>query len=425
MKGNRFYSSLKKEYLLLLSDKVGLLFMFLMPLVLVLLLTVVQDSAFRRINENQISLLLVCPDSGTPAKHFTKLISESGFFRIEEAPDIAEEAVKDELIKRKKLAAVYIPNDLSEKMIEKSGRIVEQMLSDLMTEESKGEQEQIILPNIAYYHDPILQESYNYTLVNVLYSYLNIVESSLILDVIYEQFGLEEKPDAMKDAMMNNRFEITQTPASPVNIIPNTTQHNVPAWTIFAMFFMVVSLGSNIVREKRNGSFIRLKTMPVNFTLVFGSKMLIYVLVALLQVVVIFSVGRFLFPVFNLQTLVFPGNILSLLYIVIITAIAAVSYAFMIGSLAKTQEQANGVGAVSIIIFAALGGILVPVFLMPGILKIISNFSPLYWCMEGFYIFFLKGGNFITLFVNTSPVILFILICQMITYWQFKKERII
>jgi ABC-2 type transport system permease protein len=421
----RFFSSVKKEYLLLVSDRVGLLFMFVMPLVLVVLLTAVQDSAFRRINENRISLLLISHDAGKPAQQLIDLMKESGFFNIEQENSISEHDIKAQLISRKKLAAVYIPEDFSEKLLAKAEHVSSLMLSDMMLVSRPEDDLQIPMPDIAYYHDPILQESFNYTIINILYSYMNIVENSLMLDVVYEQMGFEDEPQDFRGVMMENRVNISQIPASAANIIPNTTQHNVPAWTIFAMFFMVVSLGSNIVRERTNGSFIRLKTMPVNFTLVFGSKMFVYVLVAILQVIVIFSVGVFLFPAIQLPSLILPSNPFMLLFVVLVTAISAVSYAMMIGSLARTQEQANGVGAVSIIIFAALGGILVPVFIMPGFLKMISIFSPLYWCLEGFYLLFLKGGKFLSLLGNMVPLFAFIIICQTITYFSLKKERII
>ena len=106
-------------------------------------------------------------------------------------------------------------------------------------------------------------------------------------------------------------------------------------------------------------------------------------------------------------------------------SLAAVSYALMIGALSKTQEQSNGIGAISIIIFAALGGIWVPTFIMPMYLQIISNFSPMHWCLEGFYILFLKGGSWAQL----SPVIgflfIFIVVCQITTYTKLKLEKLI
>ena len=135
--------------------------------------------------------------------------------------------------------------------------------------------------------------------------------------------------------------------------------------------------------------------------------------------------GIFLFPLINLPQLILPNNILAFCLIIFLSALAAVSYSLMIGSLAKTQEQSNSFGAVSIIIFAALGGILVPTFVMPEYLKIISNFSPMHWCLEGFYILFLKSGNWEQLFKIIFPLIIFIILCQITTYIKLKIEKII
>jgi len=54
-------------------------------------------------------------------------------------------------------------------------------------------------------------------------------------------------------------------------IVPNASQHNVPAWTIFAMFFVVISLGGALYGEVER-SFIRLKTLPTNYLVALLSK---------------------------------------------------------------------------------------------------------------------------------------------------------
>ena len=148
-------------------------------------------------------------------------------------------------------------------------------------------------------------------------------------------------------------------------------------------------------------------------------------MVAFLQVALIFSVGIFLFPLIQLPQLILPSDIIAFGTVVLISGLSAVSYALMIGSIAKTQEQANGFGAVSIIIFAALGGIWVPIFVMPEYLQFISKFSPLHWCLEGFYILFLKGGNFVELFNILIPLFIFIVCCQLIAYLKLRVEKII
>jgi ABC-2 type transport system permease protein len=56
-----------------------------------------------------------------------------------------------------------------------------------------------------------------------------------------------------------------------------------------------------------------------------------------------------------------------------------------VGVFAETQEQANGFGAVSIVILAALGGLMVPAFAMPDSFKTVIQLSPLHWCLEAYY----------------------------------------
>ncbi len=60
----KIFSSIRKEFLLLVSDKVGLALMFVMPLLLVFIITIIQDSAYKIVNENEIPMLVVNHDEG-------------------------------------------------------------------------------------------------------------------------------------------------------------------------------------------------------------------------------------------------------------------------------------------------------------------------------------------------------------------------
>ena len=423
----KLWASIKKEFYLLASDKVGLVLMFAMPLLLVFVITIIQDSAFKLVNENKISILIVNHDKGNQGQKLVELLDGSGLFEIEEDYFIPSDKVKDEFINRDKLIALYISSDFSNKLKRKANQVSSQMMEELGFKESLTENKDIEPASISFYYDPVLQENYYGSIVSVIYSFLDAVENTLMIEDLYREMGFEKVPEKLKEKIISNKTRITQIPAtsSDSDVLPNSTQHNVPAWTLFAMFFMVVSLGNNIVKERISGSFIRLKTMPVNFSLVLASKMLIYLMVAFLQVALIFSVGIFLFPLIQLPQLILPSDIIAFGTVVLISGLSAVSYALMIGSIARTQEQANGFGAVSIIIFAALGGIWVPIFVMPEYLQFISKFSPLHWCLEGFYILFLKGGNFAELFNILIPLFIFIVCCQLIAYLKLRVEKII
>ncbi len=423
----KLMASIKKELLLLFSDKVGLSIMFLMPLLLVFIITIIQDSAYKMVNENKVSLIISNQDKGEQGVKLIQLLTESGLFEMHAQNQLQSHELKNYLLDENKLTALYIPENFSDKLKEKATQISETLTYELGLSEIEKSNTAIILPNLHFYHDPVLQENYSYSITNVIGSFLNIIENELMIESIYAEVGIEKSPNDFKEKIMSNKIVIDRIPAKNDEhmINPNSTQHNVPAWTIFAMFFMVVSLGSNIVKERVNGSFLRLKTMPTNYTHILSAKMIVYMVVAVLQFALIFSIGITVFPLINLPQLVLPSAFSAFIVMMLMCSMAAVSYAMMIGALSKTQEQSNGVGAVSIIIFAALGGIWVPTFVMPEYLQIISNFSPMHWCLEGFYILFLKGGSWSQLFPVIGFLFIFIAVCQITTYTKLKLEKLI
>lgn len=424
---NKLIASIKKEALLLFSDKIGLSMLFLMPVLLVFIITIIQDSAYKMVNENKVSLIVSNQDNGELGNKLIRMMNESGLFDLEQINTSTPTALKETLLAKNKLTALFIPQQFSSQLIKKADQISQTMLYELELRETKPNTLTLSETDLTFYHDPILQENYSYSITNVISSFLNVIENELLITTIYAEVGIENSPDSLKQQILLNKISINQIAAtnSVKMAQPNSTQHNVPAWTIFAMFFMVVSLGSNVVKERLNGSFLRLKTMPTNYIHILTAKMIIYLLVAFLQFALIFSIGIFIFPFIHLPQLVLPSSIVAVIFMIFICSLAAVSYAIMIGALAKTQEQSNGFGAISIIIFAALGGIWVPTFVMPHYLQVISNFSPMHWCLEGFYILFLKDGSWTELLPVVGFLLLFSTICQATTYIKLKIEKII
>ena len=179
------------------------------------------------------------------------------------------------------------------------------------------------------------------------------------------------------------------------------------------------------MREKVSGSFIRLKTLPTNFMVGLLSKQITYLLVTLLQALVIFLIGIWLFPLINLPKLNLPADVGALLLVTLVCGWCAVSYAICIGVFAQTQDQVSAFGAVSIVILAAIGGLMVPSFAMPGSFQTAANFSPLHWCLEAYYGLFLQGGGLRDVFVNIVPLLIITLMIQTLTFWGLKKQNLI
>lgn len=423
---SKLFASIKKEFLLLIYDKVGLLLMYLMPIFLVFVITIVQDSTFKLVNENNIEISVVNNDNGYLGDSLLSILHNSGSFEITEAKGLSREEIKASLLNDNHLLTFEIPSGFTEQLTIKAQGISRGMLQEfgILDADSTKKKEQVVSP-LNIYYDPVLQENFRYSIVSSIYSFLGALENRLMIENLYAEMGYDEIPTNLEAQFIKNRIKINQIAASSSSeeITPNSAQHNVPAWSIFAMFFMVISLGGNIVKERLSGSFIRLQTIPSSFVLVLTSKVVVYLFVALSQLAIIFLLGKFLFPIIGLPSLSMPTNTLGLVVVSFFSALAAISFAMLVGTYAKTVEQASGFGAITIIIFAAIGGIWVPSFVMPAYLQTIGKISPLHWCLEGYYTLFLKGGNWALLVPTFIFLGLFIAICNLLIYLKLKSQN--
>jgi ABC-2 type transport system permease protein len=422
--------SLKKELLLLMSDKVGLLLMYLMPLLLVFIITLVQDSAFKLVNENRLELLIINDDKGAMGDSLINRLKLSGNFAIEIDDNLSINRLKKETLDRKKLMSIYIPVNFSKGIQSNSAKISNLMLTEFGVVDSTSQtKNKKALKNaqIDLFFDPILQENFRLSIMTGINTIISGLENQDMMEQLFRDMGYDKIPDHIRKELIAKQAPINPVPAVEGEgaSVPNSSQHNVPAWSLFAMFFMVISLGGNIVKERLSGSFIRLQTIPSAFLLTIWSKIIVYLFVALTQLTIMFMIGIFVFPYIELPQLELPSSIWPVITISVLSAIAAISYSLLIGVYAKTQEQANGFGAISIIIFAAIGGIWVPSFVMPEYMQQLGKISPLHWCIEGYYTLFLKNGAWSELTGSLIFLTLFILGCQFFTYLKLRVQNYI
>src|SRR5262249_52993005 len=145
-----------------------------------------------------------------------------------------------------------------------------------------------------------------------------------------------------------------------------------------------------------------------------ASKQITYLAVTFAQAIVIFLIGMFLFPRIGLPKLSLPSDIAGLIIVTLVCGWCAVSFSICVGTFAETQEQANGFGAVSIIILAAIGGLIVPSFAMPSSFQTVMKISPLHWGLEAYYGLFLEGGKLKDIIMNILSLLIIIILVQMI-----------
>jgi len=424
----KLWSTIIKDIRILSRDKVGIALMFGMPILLVIIVTTIQNSTFQLINKNKISLLICNRDTGKISKEFITAVDKINMFKlVQVSKDENEKMITDRMHTKDALLAMVIPPDFSEKINTRANAVAGKALNAFGLVGDTINTNAGNTGSVTLYYQPVLQGSIQQSIHGAIFGALQLVESKQILRTLYFSINETPLPSKLENELLNNRTSINEVPVSldQNRSIPNASQHNVPAWTIFAMFFVVISLGGSIVREKLSGSFTRLKTLPTNYFVALLSKQLTYLLVTMVQAVVIFSIGILLFPYLGLPALNLPGDILGLVLVSLICGWCAVSYAICIGVFAQTEEQANGFGAVSIVILAAIGGLMVPSFAMPESFKTVMKLSPLHWCLEAYYGLFLEGGKLKDVLVNIIPLLLITFFIQGIIFLGLKVKNLI
>lgn len=174
---------------------------------------------------------------------------------------------------------------------------------------------------------------------------------------------------------------------------PTSVQQSVPAWLVFGMFFVVASIAGLFVEERQCGALARLGTLGVSTRALMASKALPYLGINALQGALMLAVGVWLVPALGGQALSLAGvRWDALLLVLAAVSLAAIGLALALASVVRTHAQATAVGPIVNIVFAAIGGVMVPKFVMPDFMQRIAELSPMNWGLEGMLAVLLRGG---------------------------------
>lgn len=195
------------------------------------------------------------------------------------------------------------------------------------------------------------------------------------------------------------RFDVKRAPMVSVEVIgnprggrPSSVQQNVPAWLIFGMFFVVMPMSALFIVERREGTLARLASQQVPVAMVLAGKIGPFFVINLVQAVLMLAAGVTLVPWLGGEALALPARWDLLAAVSAATSLAAIGWGLLVAVLARTLEQATVIGGVGNILAAAIGGIMVPRFVMPPTMQNLAEISPMAWALDGFHAVILRGG---------------------------------
>jgi len=175
---------------------------------------------------------------------------------------------------------------------------------------------------------------------------------------------------------------VTLRSAAPTPL--TSVQQSVPAWLVFAMFFVALPVSTLVIAERQQGTLERLRSLAVPPIVIVLGKLVPFYLVHLLQVAAMLAVGRWIVPLVGGDALSLAVDPLALFLVATATSIAALGLSLFIASFARTSEQATIVAGGINIILGALGGIMVPKQVMPAAMQSITKLSPMGWGLDAF-----------------------------------------
>jgi ABC-2 type transport system permease protein len=421
-------ATIVKDLKILLRDRLGLFLVFFMPILLVIVITSVQNSTFELVNNNKISLIVYNKDRGPLGAALTEGIRKIGLFRLQVSDTSQKNSdIPSGMHDQDALVALVIPVGFTEYIQNQADDIASRALKD-PDSVSRDLSPPVLLPDsLQMYFHPVMQATFRQSVEGAFRSAVQVIQGQAIVKKLYEAVNQKEIPQDLEKQILFSQLPISEIPVSRSGsrTVPNASQHNVPAWTLFAMFFIVISLGGAMVKEKNSGSLIRLKTLPASYLHALISKQFVYGMVTMLQAAVIFLIGNKLFPFIGLPVLHLPKDILGLFLVTVVSGYCAVNYAICVGVYARTAEQSNGFGAISVLILAAIGGLVVPSFAMPAHLQKMLQISPLHWALEAYYGLFLEGGKLKDIWMNIISLLVITGLIQLVTLYGLKKKNLI
>ncbi|MFZ5986156.1 MAG: ABC transporter permease [Bacillota bacterium] len=167
------------------------------------------------------------------------------------------------------------------------------------------------------------------------------------------------------------------------------------------MLYMSIITAGLILEDRAKGIFYRTFYAPVSLKRYLLENMAAFIAVALIQVIVVFSVLK---AGFGLN---FSANFISMLLLFFVFAVCCVAFGLFIISLFKKPIQAYTSVALITTPLVMLGGCYWPREMMPDTMQKISAFVPTTWVMEGVNKLLSQGKNISAIATELGMLLLF------------------
>jgi len=196
---------------------------------------------------------------------------------------------------------------------------------------------------------------------------------------------------------------------------PTATEQHIPAYTIFGVYFIVLTLASGLLREKHEGTFRRILTAPMTKSTLLVGKLIPYYIINLVQIGLMFLVGWVFYGVKL-------GNPVALSLVSLALAASANGLGLLVSAVGRTEAQVNGLSVLLAVTLGALGGMMVPSFIMPDGLRLLSRVTPHAWALAGYHDVMIRGRSILEILPECGVLAGFAVLFFAVALWRFRFD---
>ena len=415
-----------KDLKIIFKDTGGIAALFLMPAMFIVVMSNALAGTFSSGDGKLVDVLAVNLDRGSIGAALIADLQSGGGVNVETEWDgqpLTREKAEQLVVDQKRNIAIVIPENFSDTIeqaaFNRSGPAAQ---IDLVVDPAASEQ---LLGPVKSALAGLSQQAALNSLVPQ--------GIDLMFKAINQNGGSVPAPlqAALKDGNnftlgSNRQNLVTIKEMQPANMkieqLPNTAQQNVPGWALFGVFFISGVLAQSILEEKRTGAFRRLVASPMSRATMLLGKLVPHVIVNLIQIAILFLVGYFVLPLTGLPRLEWGAHPEGLIVVSVCASITANALGLLLAALGKSEQQVGGLSSLLVVTLAAIGGVMVPRFVMPQFMRSLSVISPHAWALSAYQDILVRGYGIVEILPECAVLLLMAAVMFGIAVWKFKWD---
>lgn len=244
-----------------------------------------------------------------------------------------------------------------------------------------------------------------------------VATKSAIQNLINQSREIKIKQMLIQLSNQKQANEVLQPPLLLKEIKENAVKINsvtriVPGYTVMFVFFIILTMIQRFSKDKQRGMISRIQSTslsPISYLL---GMWIPNVIVVVVQCTVLFAFGYFVYDVHL-------GDLLAISMITICISLCGTGLGLAFSVLVSNENQGMVLSQVIAIGGSMIGGLWMPLEMMPRIMQIIGKFFPQYWAQKSLLDVMAHNAHFLDILPSLLVLFGIALLTLLVSLWRF------